>query len=121
MVRWSQLGKFVLFSVRRGDLTCSVSRGNPREGSRQPMAAGNGLQAVRLYNPATQTVYENVERIHLTSSRWYPSTTRLTDGSLLILGGMLAGGFNNVASTDNPTFECVRRSLNSSSLADALL
>lgn len=26
------------------------------------------------------------------SPRWYPSTVRLVDGSLLIVGGMIAGG-----------------------------
>lgn len=30
---------------------------------------------------------------------------RLTDGSLLIAGGMVAGGYNNAPSTDNPTME----------------
>lgn len=29
----------------------------------------------------------------------------LTDGSLLIAGGMVAGGYNNAPSTDNPTME----------------
>lgn len=32
-----------------------------------------------------------------------PSTIRLQDGSLMILGGMILGGFNNVEATDNPT------------------
>jgi hypothetical protein len=27
---------------------------------------------------------------------WYASTVRLQDGSILVLGGMIAGGFNNV-------------------------
>ena len=60
------------------------------------------------------------------SPRWYPSTVRLVDGSLLIAGGMIAGkqvsqrvnespsrssllspvgGYNNAPSTDNPTME----------------
>ncbi|GAA5885181.1 hypothetical protein JCM6882_007263 [Rhodosporidiobolus microsporus] len=70
--------------------------------------AQNGLMAVRLFNPCTNDkcdVYENPSRIRLTSARWYPSTARLTDGSLLIAGGMVAGGYNNQESTDNPTFE----------------
>ena len=50
-------------------------------------------------------MYENPSRLRLTSARWYPSTVRLQDGSLLILGGMVAGGFNNAEATDNPTFE----------------
>ncbi|GAA5885153.1 hypothetical protein JCM6882_007252 [Rhodosporidiobolus microsporus] len=63
---------------------------------------------VRLFTPCTNDkcdVYENPSRIRLTSARWYPSTARLTDGSLLIAGGMVAGGYNNQESTDNPTFE----------------
>ncbi|GAA5829165.1 hypothetical protein JCM11251_004147 [Rhodosporidiobolus azoricus] len=78
--------------------------GNPQ----QTYYAQNGLMAVRLFNPCTNSkcdVYENPSRIRLTSARWYPSTTRLTDGSLLIAGGMVAGGYNNQESTDNPTFE----------------
>ncbi|GAA5979733.1 hypothetical protein JCM10908_003025 [Rhodotorula pacifica] len=71
-------------------------------------AAGNGLAAVRLFTPCTNgkcDVYENPSRIRLTSARWYPSTVRLTDGSLLIAGGMIAGGYNNAPQTDNPTME----------------
>lgn len=41
----------------------------------------------------------------MTSARWYATTTRLPDGSILILGGMIAGGYNNQLATDNPTFE----------------
>ncbi|GAA5868265.1 hypothetical protein JCM8547_002299 [Rhodosporidiobolus lusitaniae] len=68
----------------------------------------NGLAGIRLFTPCDNDkcdVYENHARMRLTSARWYPSTTRLTDGSLLIAGGMIAGGYNNQESTDNPTFE----------------
>ncbi|BGP37435.1 hypothetical protein JCM10449v2_001341 [Rhodotorula kratochvilovae] len=71
-------------------------------------AAEDGLAAIRLFTPCTNDkcdVYENPARIRLTSQRWYPSTVRLTDGSILIAGGMIAGGYNNQESTDNPTFE----------------
>ncbi|GAA5949534.1 hypothetical protein JCM10213_002590 [Rhodosporidiobolus nylandii] len=70
--------------------------------------AGDGLAAIRLFTPCTNDkcdVYENPSRIRMTSARWYPSTARLTDGSLLIAGGMIAGGYNNAESTDNPTME----------------
>ncbi|GAA5973363.1 hypothetical protein JCM11641_003093 [Rhodosporidiobolus odoratus] len=70
--------------------------------------AGDGLAAIRLFTPCTNDkcdVYENPSRIRMTSARWYPSTTRLTDGSLLIAGGMIAGGYNNQGDTDNPTME----------------
>jgi hypothetical protein len=33
--------------------------------------------------------------------RWYPSSARLSDGSQIIFGGALAGGFNDY--NDNPT------------------
>ncbi|GAA6006218.1 hypothetical protein JCM10207_000565 [Rhodosporidiobolus poonsookiae] len=70
--------------------------------------AEDGLMGIRLFTPCSNDkcdVYENPSRIRLTSNRWYPSTTRLTDGSLLIAGGMIAGGYNNQESTDNPTME----------------
>ncbi|KAM0751527.1 hypothetical protein T439DRAFT_342652 [Meredithblackwellia eburnea MCA 4105] len=67
----------------------SVS-GNPATGKYKDQ---DGLQAIRLLNPCTSCkIYENPSRIRLTSARWYPSTTRMSDGSLFILG-------------DNPTFE----------------
>ncbi|GAA5998014.1 uncharacterized protein JCM10292_002262 [Rhodotorula paludigena] len=80
--------------------------GNPRQDSNEN--AADGLAAVRLFTPCTDDkcdVYENPSRIRMTSQRWYPSTVRLQDGSIMILGGMIAGGFNNAPSTDNPTFE----------------
>ncbi|GAA5973306.1 hypothetical protein JCM11641_003065 [Rhodosporidiobolus odoratus] len=70
--------------------------------------AKDGLAGVRLFTPCTNDkcdVYENPSRIRMTSARWYPSTVRLTDGSILIAGGMIAGGYNNQESTDNPTME----------------
>lgn len=45
----------------------------------------NGLQTVRLFDPATQTyqVVGEMER-----GRWYPTVNVLADGDLLIVGGM---------------------------------
>ncbi|GAA5924677.1 uncharacterized protein JCM15063_005705 [Sporobolomyces koalae] len=71
-------------------------------------AAGDGLAAVRLFTPCSNNkcdVQEWPSRVRLTSARWYPTSTRLTDGSLIIVGGMIAGGYNNDISTDNPTIE----------------
>jgi hypothetical protein len=82
--------------------------GNPNQGGTLHPASQNGVQAVRMFTPCNSNqcdIYENPARIHLTSNRWYPSSTRLTDGSIIIMGGMLAGGFNNKLSTDNPTYE----------------
>ncbi|GAA99111.1 hypothetical protein E5Q_05800 [Mixia osmundae IAM 14324] len=79
--------------------------GNPREGVTNTK---NGLMALRMFTPRADgsgDIYENPSRIRLTSYRWYPSSARLSDGSLIIWGGMIAGGFNNVKNTDNPTIE----------------
>ncbi|GAA6041298.1 hypothetical protein JCM8097_001325 [Rhodosporidiobolus ruineniae] len=81
--------------------------GNPQQTYIQD-TAGNGLAAIRLFTPCSDNncdVYENPSRVRMTSARWYPSTVRLTDGSVLIAGGMIAGGYNNAESTDNPTME----------------
>ncbi|TKA53154.1 hypothetical protein B0A53_04010 [Rhodotorula sp. CCFEE 5036] len=81
--------------------------GNPQQ-TNLNNGAKNGLAGVRFFTPCSNEkcdVYENPSRIRLTSPRWYPSTVRLVDGSLLIAGGMIAGGYNNAPSTDNPTME----------------
>ncbi|QRV74664.1 glyoxal oxidase [Ceratobasidium sp. AG-Ba] len=71
--------------------------------------AQNGLQGVRLFNPCNEgekcDVYEDAQRIRLTSSRWYPSGARLSDGSLLIIGGAFGGGWTNNPQLNNPTYE----------------
>ena len=70
--------------------------------------AEDGLAAIRLFTPCDDDkcdVFENPSRIRMTSPRWYPSSVRLTDGSLMIAGGMIQGGYNNMDATDNPTFE----------------
>lgn len=38
--------------------------------------------------------------IRLAGSRWYPGVVRITDGSVLVMGGMTEGGFNNARATD---------------------
>ncbi|GAA5961605.1 hypothetical protein JCM3765_002645 [Sporobolomyces pararoseus] len=81
--------------------------GNPQQ-TYMNNAAGDGLAAVRLFTPCSNNkcdVQEWPDRVRLTSARWYPTSTRLTDGSLIIVGGMVAGGYNNDVSTDNPTLE----------------
>lgn len=73
------------------------------------VTAPNGLQGVRLYNPCAENenceVYESPQRIRLTSARWYPSGARLSDGSLLVIGGAYGGGWTNNAQLNNPTYE----------------
>ncbi|QRW03063.1 glyoxal oxidase [Ceratobasidium sp. AG-Ba] len=69
----------------------------------------DGQQGIRLYNPcpASQNcgIYENPTRIRLTSNRWYPSSARLHDGSVIIIGGQVTAGWTNDASVNNPTYE----------------
>jgi hypothetical protein len=43
----------------------------------------------------------------VTLLRWYPSSARISDGSQIIFGGALAGGFNNDPSGDNPTVSSI--------------
>ena len=53
-----------------------------------------GTQAIRILEPCASptgegcTVFEDPANLHLLEKRWYPSTTRIFDGSLMIVGGM---------------------------------
>ncbi|KAH7342144.1 glyoxal oxidase N-terminus-domain-containing protein, partial [Rhizoctonia solani] len=88
--------------------------GNPRVDSANATSP-NGLQGrfevprVRLFNPCADTgtcdVYESPQRIRLTSSRWYPSSTRLPDGSTIIYGDAYGGSWTNFEALNNPTYE----------------
>lgn len=103
--RW-EVGLSLLASCFSTDLT--LVTGNPTQGR---YAGANGLQGVRLFTPCPKTktvsslasflplfdfadcflaqcdVFEDPVRVRMTSARWYPSSVRLSDGSLLILGG----------------------------------
>ncbi|KAJ7291038.1 glyoxal oxidase N-terminus-domain-containing protein [Mycena rebaudengoi] len=76
---------------------------------RDGQAAPDGQQGIRLFNacPASGAcdIYENSKRIRLGSNRWYPSSTRLPDGSALIIGGQFYSGWTNSEVTNNPTME----------------
>ncbi|KAF7433618.1 hypothetical protein PC9H_005579 [Pleurotus ostreatus] len=94
---WCATGSFL------GNGTFINSGGNPMVG-----AGANGLQGLRMFNPCddgTCDIMENTRRIRLTSNRWYPSSARLEDGSVMILGGSVSGGFINGAGVNNPTYE----------------
>ncbi|KAJ7594515.1 glyoxal oxidase [Mycena floridula] len=41
----------------------------------------------------------------ITTKRWYPTVETLADGTLMILGGCVNGGYVNSAGQDNPTYE----------------
>ncbi|KAJ7307786.1 glyoxal oxidase N-terminus-domain-containing protein [Mycena albidolilacea] len=68
----------------------------------------DGLQALRLFTPCTDgscDILEDPMRIRLTSARWYPSSVRIEDGSVLIFGGSLLNNYINNATINNPTYE----------------
>ncbi|KAL0064903.1 hypothetical protein AAF712_008156 [Marasmius tenuissimus] len=76
---WCATGSFL------GNGTFISSGGNAMADS-----GSNGLQALRMFNPCIDgacDVYENPNRIRLTSKRWYPSSVRIEDGSVIIWGG----------------------------------
>ncbi|KAF8497704.1 glyoxal oxidase N-terminus-domain-containing protein [Gautieria morchelliformis] len=67
-----------------------------------------GLQGIRLFTPCNTgncDVFENPARVRLTSDRWYPSALRLDDGSVMVFGGQVGGGYTNTLSLNNPTYE----------------
>ncbi|KDN34482.1 hypothetical protein RSAG8_12420, partial [Rhizoctonia solani AG-8 WAC10335] len=82
--------------------------GNQRENSANSTAS-NGIQGIRLFNPCADSdscdIYESPQRIRLTSSRWYPSSARLSDGSSFIYGGAYGGAWTNSEWINNPTYE----------------
>lgn len=43
--------------------------------------------------------------LKMTGRRWYPMVEVLEDGSLIVIGGDMWGGYVNMASQDNPTYE----------------
>ncbi|CAE6504231.1 unnamed protein product [Rhizoctonia solani] len=68
----------------------------------------NGLQGIRLFDPCPGglcDIYDRPKELHMKSARWYPTVSRLDDGSVSIIGGSTRGGWMNNASTNNPTME----------------
>ncbi|KAJ7039413.1 glyoxal oxidase precursor [Mycena alexandri] len=57
-------------------------------------AATNGLMAIRIFEPCANpdgvgcTLFDNSDLVHLAETRWYPSSLRIFDGSLMIVGGI---------------------------------
>ncbi|KAF7328074.1 hypothetical protein MKEN_00388700 [Mycena kentingensis (nom. inval.)] len=56
--------------------------------------AEDGRMGIRIFEPCTDpdgvgcTIFEDLENIHLAETRWYVSSLRIFDGSLMIVGGM---------------------------------
>ncbi|KAI0780635.1 copper radical oxidase [Trametes elegans] len=71
----------------------------------------DGLQAIRLFEPCDSSnvencqIYENHDRIRMASPRWYNTVLRIADGSAMIVGGSVKGGWINNGTTNNPTIE----------------
>lgn len=71
----------------------------------------DGLQAIRIFEPCDSenvedcNVIENHSRLRMASPRWYNTVIRISDGSAMIIGGSLKGGWINNSTTNNPTIE----------------
>jgi len=65
----------------------------------------DGLKRIRLLDPCDDGKCEWSDRADLVmnSNRWYPTLEVLEDGSSIIIGGCLEGGYVNPK--DNPTYE----------------
>jgi hypothetical protein len=69
-----------------------VSLGGDERGfTGDPVLPGNN--AIRIFEPCSSssgegcTLFEDPTTLHLTARRWYPSSVRIFDGSLMIIGG----------------------------------
>lgn len=71
----------------------------------------DGIQAVRLLHPCDSedvdgcNIIDDPSRIHLASPRWYATVVRISDGSVMVIGGSIKGGWMNNATVNNPTIE----------------
>ncbi|KAG6836314.1 hypothetical protein H0H93_009234 [Arthromyces matolae] len=69
----------------------------------------DGRMMIRLFDPCTDangvgcTVFEDPSTLHLTTTRWYPSSLRIFDGSLMVIGGIrnTTSFYNNVSAAIN--------------------
>lgn len=60
----------------------------------------DGIQSIRFFTPCDDgkcDIVEFPETIKMTSARWYPTLTRLADGSIMIVGGSKRGGWKSVS------------------------
>ncbi|KAH7087931.1 glyoxal oxidase N-terminus-domain-containing protein [Auriculariales sp. MPI-PUGE-AT-0066] len=68
----------------------------------------SGWQGIRLFDPSkcsdsaasgSCTLYENPKRLRISEPRWYPTTIKLEDGSMIVMGGTKFGNFKNTDDT----------------------
>lgn len=69
----------------------------------------DGAKAIRVINPCTDgscSWFDNSSLLAMSQKRWYPGAEALPDGSVVLVGGMVNGGYvnRNVPNVD-PTFE----------------
>ncbi|KAJ7256075.1 glyoxal oxidase precursor, partial [Mycena rebaudengoi] len=71
--------------------------GHPRPANGAP--GEEGRMGLRLFEPCNTpdgagcTLFDSPPVLHLAETRWYPSTVRIFDGSLMIVGGMHVATF----------------------------
>jgi len=85
--------------VTYGGLTATNQNGGA------PYDDPDGGQSVRLLNPCDDGTCNWTLDTQLTTRRWYPTLETMPDGTIMILGGCLNGGYVNDASQTNPTYE----------------
>ncbi|KAG9027629.1 hypothetical protein FRB95_007563 [Tulasnella sp. JGI-2019a] len=84
-----------------------INFGGHPETYRNGQDTPDGMQGVRFFDgcPASGSceVYENYNRIRMAAKRWYPTSLRLHDGSVMLVGGSQtsSGWTNTVALAQN--------------------
>ncbi|KAF8751119.1 hypothetical protein RHS01_08703 [Rhizoctonia solani] len=88
-----------LVAVTWGGLTAPS-----QDGKDGPYYTVDGGKAIRLLDPCDDKKC-NWREMFMSTRRWYPTLENLEDGSLMIIGGNLWGGFVNSQGQNNPTYE----------------
>ncbi|TFL02807.1 glyoxal oxidase precursor [Pterulicium gracile] len=97
--------------------TVAVVSGHPVDIFEPPMppappGAADGRMGVRMFEPCTTPdgagceIYDDPEVLHLVENRWYPTTVRVHDGSIMVIGGNedLAPFYNEPNAVNNIEF-----------------
>ncbi|KAG8921616.1 hypothetical protein FRC00_008432, partial [Tulasnella sp. 408] len=73
-------------------------------GGPDPYKDGDGGNSVRYITPCTDGNC-NYSYDTMSGRRWYPTLETLADGSIIMIGGNMYGGYVNNQGNNNPTFE----------------
>lgn len=93
--------------------------GEASNGQAGAYSDADGGTAIRMINPCDDESCEWIQGevdgfgttdntngyLEMTGRRWYPTVEELEDGSLIVIGGDLNGGYVNDVYQDNPTYE----------------